>query len=287
VVLTDQLGFRLLFRAVSLAGSHSQSGLSPLEKPSLGIRLRRWGQCVGLLFVLASAVLAASFWDEKPPEQWSLQEARRLLIDSPWAKFMTVRLNWEGGVPRGPTTWKELGIPGSGPAGGGSPRALSTESPVGGLGAPRRTYPHEARVILRWVSARPLRYAEQIESRRQQAAAGSQPASGPTFGAEEQRDYVLELVGLPAIVAHRGTSWVEAELARTTVFRTKRRPLIRPEAVETEIRGLYLAIRFRVSREERITLEDEFIECSGETSLFRFQHRFDLRKMVWRGELEL
>jgi len=238
----------------------------------------------GFILLAARTLWAGQFWEEKPFLEWTREEARRLLIESPWAARFPIRLDWQKRPQKGTITWKDLGIPGSGLETGNSPRNLPVESPVGGLGAPKSPYPHEATVILRWMSATPLRQAEAIE-RFGPGEARSHTAS--QLVDKEPEHYILELVGLPAIVAHRGTAALEAELAQTTTLVTRTGRQIPLETVQAEIRGLYLAVIFRFRRDEPIRLEDRWVECSGRAELFEFRRRFELRSMIFRGRLDL
>ena len=47
--------------------------------------MRVWFTII-LLFLLANPALAGDFWKEKPYQQWTMDEVRRVLMDSPWAR---------------------------------------------------------------------------------------------------------------------------------------------------------------------------------------------------------
>ena len=45
---------------------------------------------VGVVLLLADGVWAAHFWDKKPTEEWTAEEALKILRDSPWAKQKSI-----------------------------------------------------------------------------------------------------------------------------------------------------------------------------------------------------
>ncbi len=50
--------------------------------------MRVWFAII-LLLLLAAPALAGDFWKEKPYDQWTMEEVRRVLMDSPWARSYT------------------------------------------------------------------------------------------------------------------------------------------------------------------------------------------------------
>ena len=121
-----------------------------------------------LVQTLVSATLliaADQIWESKPTSQWTEEDARHVLTNSPWAKpikaVITRRLTEEQlreggqmGQPRG------IGNEGLDPKGSGpkiSPNILT--GPGGGDRGPR-SLPQSITLQLRWESALPVRLAE-------------------------------------------------------------------------------------------------------------------------------
>ncbi len=70
-----------------------------------------------LWLCLATAALAGDFWKEKPYQQWTKEEVRRVLTDSPWAQpyaFFSGAASpasREGGLPSISSGERSEGIP--------------------------------------------------------------------------------------------------------------------------------------------------------------------------------
>ena len=125
------------------------------------------GRLVLQTLIAAVACLAAAdrVWESKPATQWTEEDARQILADSPWSvptkAVITRRLTEEQlreggqmGQPRG------IGNEGVDPKGSGpkfSPNILS--GPGGGDRSPR-SLPQPITLQLRWESALPVRLAE-------------------------------------------------------------------------------------------------------------------------------
>ena len=53
-------------------------------------RAGRLAACCGLLLAAVLAARADDFWKQKPPSEWTLEEALQVLRNSPWAKQETI-----------------------------------------------------------------------------------------------------------------------------------------------------------------------------------------------------
>jgi hypothetical protein len=106
--------------------------------------------------------------------------------------------------------------------------------------------------------------------------------AGPT-----ESFYVIEIFGVPAIVAFTGIQVLQDELYRSGALITKTGRIIRPESVYATPQGEFLSISIRFSRNEPLKLDDKHVDCVGKTSVFSFTKRFELRPMVHKGQLEL
>lgn len=233
-------------------------------------------------FVLSAATAAgarAAFWDRKKSAEWTEEEVRRILTDSPWARVMAVPLKLEKPGERGPATWKD--IPGAGPTLPDSAPGGMIGSPVGGIGAPKPKLPQQAQIVVRWMSALPVRQA------LARLKYPDDPEQARRFLEPEEHYYVLEVLGVPSLVAYRGPELIQTELHRSSYLSTKTGRLLRPDSTYVAVQGLFLGITIRFSKSEPLTLKDGWVECGGRTELFEFRQRFELRRMLYGGRLEL
>jgi hypothetical protein len=220
-------------------------------------------------------LLAGEFWETKPPSEWSERQVYALLTDSPWAHQAKVTLALEKPYEHGPPTWKELKVPGSGP---GRPEQ-PVGSPVGGIGAPKPKVPREAQLLIRWSSASPVREAL-VRYKAGQSTA-------PAVSEEPEKFYMIEILGVPAIVAFSGIQVLQDELYRSAGLLTKSGRTIRPESVYATPQGEFLGIWIRFPKTEPLTLADKYVDLVGKTAVFSFKKRFELRSMLRGGHLEL
>ncbi len=110
---------------------------------------------VALFIILAPALLADDDWRKKPSAQWTEDDARQVLTDSPWAQRVKVRYmesagrrgGGSGPLPGG----SPMPIPGGNPPGGGSP------IPGGGGGG--RGVRTASEITVRWQSSSAVRLA--------------------------------------------------------------------------------------------------------------------------------
>ncbi|MBV6430697.1 MAG: hypothetical protein IANPNBLG_00813 [Bryobacteraceae bacterium] len=228
-----------------------------------------------LLLLGASGVLASD-WKGKAFPNWSENAVLELLTDSPWAKPRTVHFTW---TRRGeqPLTYKD--VPG---ADHGPQRPIG--SPVGGIGAPKPKMPDRADIIVRWASALPVRHAKALYRQRERNLDDSK--LNALIGAPDP-DYVLEIFGIPALVAHQGTDTVAAVVKDSVHLRTRAGKDLRPSRVEVLLDGINLDIRIHFSRQDPIQLVDKEIEVTGDIQVFEVRERFKVSSMMYQGHLEI
>jgi hypothetical protein len=114
-----------------------------------------------LLTALDASWAADANWKDKLPQQWDMNDAKAVLADSPWVKYVTPEPlrdlsvserreggDWEAGIGRGVGLDALIGLFG----GRGAAEAL----------ARAHVKPRPPKVMVRWESALPVRAAEQI-----------------------------------------------------------------------------------------------------------------------------
>lgn len=238
--------------------------------------LYRW-MCV------ASLALAAGLgadWKDQPFPNWNDDAVMRILTDSPWAKPRSVRIEWRKREDR-PITYKD--VPG---ADHGNAIPNSGGSPVGGIGAgvPKSHLPERADLIVRWASALPIRHAKALYRQRDEKLSADR--MNELIGVPAP-DYVVEIFGVPAVVAHKGTGSVEAVIRDSARLETKTGRRLRPSRVEATVHGLELIILVHFSRSSPIQAIDRELEFYADLQVFDVKERFKLSAMMYQNHLEM
>ena len=248
------------------------------------------------LFLLASATGTqtcfrlyagdAEFWNKKDPYQWTVAEMDKLATKSPWARQMTVSPQSRdmdmGGGPGG-----GMGDPGIGGGGMGNGR-------IGGMGAPgmggggmgrgrgrsRGGMPVQYQVVVRWLSAKPLRLA-------------MKPAPPDSMA----NDYVISVTGLPLTDAVRRRSSDDEESAgsRAAILdRIKGLTCLDPKGKSPAQPGVVQqasepdTILFGFSRELLpLSADDRDVTFTTQIERVEVKTKFNLKDMHYRDELAL
>lgn len=229
-----------------------------------------------LIALLLAVPAMPEDWKDKPFPNWSDDDVARMVTDSPWAKAKSVRLKWVKDDYRG-ITYKDI------PGADHSP-TVSGGSPVGGIGVPRSSLPDRATFLLRWASALPVRRAKALYKQRDEKLDGARLNE---LTGTQGNDYVLEIYGVPAEVAHLGTGSVELIVTRSAYLRTKSGRTIRPSRVEAQLHATSMTILVHFPRTPPIQLSDGEIECYADLQVFEVKEKFKLSSMMYLDHLEL
>jgi len=235
-----------------------------------------------VLVWFAAPLAAAQFWEKKEFERWADDEVVRVLADSPWSK--PLRLQLELGEPQpSSVTWEEMGIPGRGP----NADVLDPEtggSPVGGIGAPRSGVSEQALLTIRWAGALPVR---QALARHRYGEEAAQSPEGKELLEREERFYVVEMLGVPSLIAYQGAQAIQDEVYRTAVLITGSGRRIPPESAYVLLAGTSLLITLRFPKTPPLTTEDKSVVVLTTAGPLEIRKEFKLKPMVYRGRLEL
>jgi hypothetical protein len=228
-----------------------------------------------LLLGVFAAALAAADWKTKPFPEWTDETVMRVLTDSPWAHPRTVAFTWREREQR-PITYKD--IP-------GADHGVKTGAlgPLGGIGAPVSSLKDKADIIVRWCGALPVRHATALYKHREAKGAGSineRIANG-------EQDYVVELFGLPAELAHQSAAVLESVIREKAFLRVKNGTAIKSSKVEVTIFGLTLSAKIHFPRTYIITAKDGEVELIMDAKVFAVTEKFKLAPMNYLGHLEL
>jgi hypothetical protein len=212
-------------------------------------------------------------WKNKPIAQWSEDDAKQILANSPWVKNvtsvqlpeLTAQQRREGGATGG---GKGTGFSGLG--GGMVGPAPSHESAASKTDVPK---PHPAVLVLRWESASPVRVAE----------LKAQELGAPDWQGEY---YVIAVYHVPAL--NSGQQISLGVLKSTAFLKRDGKKDLKPSSVEIlqEQSGSSIVV-YLFARSEEITKQDrrlEFIAQIGRLSLTQY---FFTEEMQFQGKLEL
>jgi hypothetical protein len=233
-----------------------------------------------LLLAAAAFVLAAvePSWKTKPVPDWTVDDARRILTNSPWAKTVRaniVGLQTEDQRREGGNMGQEHGIGFDGLA-DDRPRARIPRSLVE-IVAPEKSAPPRSRFLtlqIRWERALPIRVAEM-------KAGVVEP---PTIGDD---GYLVSVYGVPASRAKGDPASLGEPLKRLAALKREDKPDVRPTRVEVFERqdGLVVVYLFPLSAE--ITRNDHRVEFDAQIGRVGIAQSFNVDEMRFQGNLEM
>jgi hypothetical protein len=234
------------------------------------------------LLTLLCAYLASAQDLNKPPfPEWRDSTVLRVLTDSPWSKRVNVPLQWTRRDEQ-PITYKD--VPGADRSPARTPGAPVGGSPIGGIGVPRSKLPSEASLIIRWASALPVRQAVALYKQRD---AKLEPSKINELVGVPSPDYIVEIRGVPAEIAHSGAESVELIARQGSLLTTRTGRTIRPSRATVSIQGTTLTIQVHFPRADPLRKEEHSVEFSGNFQIFEIKQTFRLAAMTYLGHLEL
>jgi hypothetical protein len=235
-----------------------------------------------LWLIPASALLLVAAdppWKTKPISQWTEEDAKLVLADSPWSKTITAgiaRRQTEDERREGGNMGQQTGVgydnvdkKGSGP---------KMPTTLGDLfTAPRsaRSFPQATTMLVRWEHALPVQVAEL-------KTGFVEPPTLPGDG------YRISVYGVPKAEVKGDDPAKLGEPFKNDAF-LKRfgKPDVKPTRVEVfqVENGFVVCYLFPLSAE--ITLRDEHVEFDAQIGRIVIYHSFDLATMQYNGKLEL
>jgi hypothetical protein len=236
-------------------------------------------QSLCLVAAVACLIAADPVWKSKPASQWTEEDARQVLAQSPWAKetraVITRRLTEEQlreggqmGQPRG------IGNEGVDPKGSGpkvSPNVFT--GPGGGDRSPR-SLPQSITLQLRWESALPVRLAE-LKSHEIEP-----PAS-------QDDGYSIAVYGVPGRDFNGTPEQLGQPLKNLAALKREGKKDVRPVRVEVFQRGNGAVVVYLFPLSAEISKKDRRIRFEAQIGRIVFAQDFDLGEMEFLGKLEL
>ena len=269
-----------------------------------------------LIPVSAITLLAAADepWKDRKAAEWSDEDAKQILSESPWSKQVTPIVNPESSGYQGPMNrggggrrgGMGGGYPGGGggyPGGGGGYPGGGGGYPGGGGGYPggggggRSRYPDDQQdpngqggqtrrrtdddstnspkpVTLRWESAEPV----------QQAILKAKDSNAPVM---HEKEYAIVISGLPNRVGRSSSAFDEKTLKNNATLKKDSNKKIKPVSVKVMRLEDGTKIIYYFSRKDEITLKDRMIEFDAKIGRFEIDRPFVLSEMMFDGHLSL
>ena len=247
------------------------------------------------LLTVCAALLAAADepWKDKRISEWSEDDAKQLLNDSPWVKTVTPAIDRSanngrrsgGGGQSGRIGMGGIGIglpgmggmgrrggmggPGTGgggyPGGGGQPGGTNDDSTS--TSAPPT-------LKLRWESALPVREAE-LKAR---------DISAPTV---DEGHYAIAVYGVPNRMANGNSQNLADQLKKQAVLKRDGKKDVKPSSVEVLEKEDGPVIVYLFPRTNEITKDDKQILFDAHIGRLQVAQAFYLDEMVYQGKREL
>jgi len=213
-------------------------------------------------FPLASALLLAAnaSWQDKPISQWSKEDIRQILNDSPWgrtAKAGITRLEGEDQRREGGAMGQDHGVGFDG---------IKTTRPPGGAG-------QAIALHVRWETALPIRLAELKSD-------GMEPVS-PGDG------YSIAVYGVPGTFFKGDPKALGEPLRKDAVLRREGKKDVKPSRVEVFQREEGAVVVYVFPPSAEITKKDGHVEFSAQIGRIVLDQFFNLEEMQFQGKLEL
>jgi len=242
----------------------------------------QWWPC---LFVLSTfqAVVAGESWKDKQIAEWSQDDAKQVLSDSPWVKTATPTIGRSAsdgprrsgrrggfgvggvgiGLPGVGGMGRRGGIGGPGTGGGGYPRGGQTGGTNDDSHLP-------STVTLRWESALPVRGAEL-------------KTHDPNAPIVDEDAYAIAVYGLP----NRMTLSDPEQLKKQATLKRDGKKDMKPSRVELLQKDDGPVIVYLFPRTQEITKDDRKILFDAEIGRLKLGQSFYLDDMVYQGKREL
>jgi hypothetical protein len=218
-------------------------------------------------------------WKIKPAEQWTEEDARLVLANSPWTKqvnaVVTRRLTEdqlrEAGQMGQPRTIGNVGLD---PKGSGPKVSPDVFSGPGGDDRSPRSRPQALPLKLRWESALPIRLAE----------LKSHEVEPPTLQAD---GYSIAVYGIPGGDFKGDPAKLGEPLKSLAVLKREGQKDVRPIAVEVFLRGSAAVVVYVFPLSAEISKKDHRIRFEAQIGRVVVAQDFELSDMEFAGKLEL
>ena len=224
------------------------------------------------MLLVAGGAAGGQVWKDKLIAEWSAEEARQVLTESPWAKGVTPSPGGSGGAgqPRAGMSAGGVGIGGMGigrhGGRGGAGRGSNDTGSADAGPMPALT--------LRWASAMPVIAAELI----------AREANAPSV---DEGQYAIAVYGVPSRTIHGDPNKLGGELKKYAVIKREGKKDMKPSSVEVLIHDEGPVILYLFPRSAEITRQDKQLEFDAQIGGLEVAQSFIPDEMVYQGKLEL
>lgn len=238
---------------------------------------RSWRNVLWLIPLPAVLLMAGeASWKDKPVRDWTYEDARQVLADSPWSR-LTIgaiqRLETEDELRSGGEMGQQHGVGYDGIDGHKTAKQTAANfftAHPGAKSPPRQ----DVRLLLRWETALPVRAAEL-------KTGFIEPPVSPAEG------YSLAVYGVPGDYFKDDPKKLGAPLKAGAFLKREGKADVKPSRAEVFQRqdGLVVVYVFPPSAE--ISPNDGLIEFDAHIGRLGFVQIFDASQMLFQGKMEL
>jgi len=236
-------------------------------------------QPVCLLAAAACLMAADPVWKSKPAAQWTEEDAKQILVRSPWARenraTITRRLTEDQlreagqmGQPRG------LGNEGIDPKGSGEKVSPNIFTGPGGDDRSPRSLPRPMTLQVRWESALPVRLAE-IKAHE---------VEPPTL---EGDGYQIAVYGVPGGDFKGDPKELGKPLKNLAALKREGKKDVKPVSVEVFQRENDVVVVYLFPLSAEIVKNDRQVQFEAQIGRIVVNQIFELNEMQFMGKLEL
>ena len=212
-----------------------------------------------VFFVLSALALTAADegWKNKQFPEWTEDDAKELLKDSPWVKTVAATLV----KPSGKDVQVSTGF--------GRRKRRETSDTT----APASAKP--PMLTLRWESALPVREAE-LKAR---------DVTAPTLDDEDH--YAIAVYGVPRALLKDDSKVMAEDLKRQAVLKREGKKDTKPSSVEILLRDDGPVVLYLFPKSAEFDWRDHKIEFDAQMPGLKFSQTFSFDDMTFHGKLEL
>jgi hypothetical protein len=239
-----------------------------------------------VVFALSALSLAAADpeWKAKQFPEWTENDAKEVMTDSPWAKTVTPTLTksaeQDNRTPSGRSRRRGginvggigIGLPGMGSVGQRGDQA-GPQSDKTNTGPAPAAVPLP-KLTLRWESALPMREAE-LKARE---------ANAPTL---DEDHYAIAVFGIPRSSIMDDSKKTADTLKKQAVLTPEGKRALKPSSVEILLREDGPVVVYSFPKSDDITWRDHRIDFAAQVANLKFVQSFSTDDMFFHGKLEL
>jgi hypothetical protein len=220
---------------------------------------------IGLIIIYTLAFAADEAWKTKRVADWTDQETKEVLTNSPWAMRTVPTIKNDDKKPHQTGGLGVVGIPGMGRHRSAANPSQDSSSASGSDSG--------TSLALRWESALPIREAE-LKARETNA---------PVV---DEDHYAVAVYGLPGKIGKDPKGEGDRLKGQAALKREGQKDL-KPSHVDVIQRDDGVVVVFLFPRTKEITAADARVEFDAQIGQYEIAQAFQLDQMIYQGKLEL